>query len=210
MMFLLGMLAFIAWAWTMGLQANSIGMLKVSAVYFGLGSLLAAFPIVALDFATTGLGKPVVSAWTLLLAFVVAEELLKFLAARTQTTPKNAFAIVTLFGVYELMLSKPLTMLLQGNWYLGLEIDTLFALPALALHGLTAGVYAFNSRHQPLRQLAVCILLHAAFNSLAEGLIFPMASDWWILLLTIPMLALTGLLWKGQTPQAKDLGGQAG
>lgn len=208
MTLLLGILAFVAWACAMGVQARSIDLLRISSLYFGFGSLLLAFPIVVMDVAITDSGYPVLNSWVMLLVFVFSEEILKILASRSQTNPTDSFAIVTLFGIYELLISKPFVMTFNGDWSIGLNTGALLALPSLAFHSLTAAIYAFVGRDKPVSQLATCIGLHTALNAFASGLIFPTVPLWWFVLLFIPLAVITVLLWRRRISHPLNLGAQ--
>lgn len=101
--------------------------------------------------------------WTIIKLVLLApiiEEGVKAGAARSRAKPREIFALVSLFGIFELMLSKPLAMIGAQLWS-----DAFIALPALAMHLLTAAIYAYRFKGHIFVQLLVCVIIHAAFNA---------------------------------------------
>lgn len=124
-----------------------------------------------------------------LVIFVLFEEAIKVRAAKIETVGIRAFALVSLFGIFELALFKPL--IIWGTKASGAEafwIQTSL-LPALAMHVLTAAIYAFHFRDRPLMQFLICAAIHFSFNIIADqsSAISPLA---W-LATVIPLAALS-------------------
>src|SRR5690349_11405979 len=84
-------------------------------------------------------------------AVVACEEALKALASTREQRQIDRFWLVTLFGIWELVLDKSLLGLILGRdvaAWTGFQIAGLLyatALPAL-MHAVTAGIYAFTLR----------------------------------------------------------------
>ena len=102
------------------------------------------------------------------IGLVFVEEAIKFRAARLRKSGIQAFALVSLFGIYELALIKP--VLMRGMNGSANEMFWLQSslLPALSLHVLTAAIYAFHFRQRPATQFAICAGLHSLFNLAAD------------------------------------------
>ena len=129
--------------------------------------LAAEFIAAILSFITTVVFD--LSEWTMLginlvLLAPLFEELAKALACHSLRQPVHRFALVCLFGIYELMLSKPFAM--EQPFGIHGFFEALEAVPALLVHGLTAVIYAFYFPGERWRQLAICVFVHATNNAL--------------------------------------------
>lgn len=107
--------------------------------------------------------------------WILVEELLKAAAALTEERPTDRFFIVSLFGIWELMLSKPLWGLthagILSDWH-GYELAglTLAATVTVLMHCVTAEIYASPlGRRMPLA-IAAGWVVHSLFNGSVEVL----------------------------------------
>jgi hypothetical protein len=156
--------------------------------------VLISIPLLVLAFVTNLLlfeiTHPLLSYGAGLMASALFEEAIKLRAAKLETSGIRAFALVSLFGIFELAFFKPLVI-----WDIkasGEEIFWLQALllPALAMHVLTAAIYAFHFRNRPVVQFAICVTIHFSFNLIADysSIVSPLA---WLM----SIFPLAGLAW---------------
>jgi hypothetical protein len=162
--FLIGALCLTVWLYLTDADATAIRILWTCLLY-----MLAAEMVGAILSITVDLAFPL-NEWTLLgvnivLLAPVFEELAKVLACRSLRAPLHRFALVFLFGIYELMLSKPFTM--EKPFSMHGFFESLEAVPALGVHGLTAVIYAFYFTGANWRQLTIGVAVHCANNALA-------------------------------------------
>lgn len=161
--FLMGALCLVVWLYLTDADATAIRILWTCLLYLLATELVEAILSFTADF-TFDLNE-----WTLLginivLLAPVFEELAKVLACRPLREPLHRFALVCLFGIYELMLSKPFTM--EQPFSMNGFFESLEAVPALFVHGLTAVIYAFYFTGARWRQWMICIVVHATNNAL--------------------------------------------
>ena len=188
--FLSGIAALLGWLFLTGADATAMRLLRRSLWYFVVVPILLGIPLIAIA-AIGGLTDFPMSPYVAMAFYVAIEEALKLWAARSQTSGIRIFALVSLFGIIELMLAKPFLIDLPTG-----EVEHLLALaamvPALFMHILTAAIYAFHWRDRPHVQLMACLAVHYGFNFLAmQDLLF--ADAWWLATL-IPLIGATWLL----------------
>lgn len=160
---LIGILCLVIWLYFTDADATAIRLLWTCLLY-----MLAAEMVAAILSITVDLAFPL-NEWTLLgidivLLAPVFEELAKVLACRSLRAPLHRFALVCLFGIYELMLSKPFTM--EQPFSMHGFFESLGAVPALGVHGLTAVIYAFYFTGAHWRQWTIGVAVHVANNAL--------------------------------------------
>lgn len=161
--FLIGTMCLAIWLYFTDADATAIRILWTCL----LCMLLAEVGAAIFSFTTTLVFD--LSEWALLginlvLVAPIFEELAKFLACRPLREPLHRFALVCLFGIYELMLSKPFTM--EQPFSMHGFFESLEAVPSLFVHGLTAMIYAFYFTGARWQQLMIGIAVHAANNAL--------------------------------------------
>lgn len=161
--FLIGTLCLAVWLYLTDVDATAVRILWTCLLYM----LAAEFIAAILSFTTTMVFE--FTEWTLLginlvLLAPIFEELAKVLACRPLREPLHRFALVCLFGIYELMLSKPFTM--EQPFSMHGFFESLEAVPSLFVHGLTALIYAFYFTGARWQQLTIGIAVHAASNAL--------------------------------------------
>lgn len=137
-----------------------------------------------------------------LVGIVIFEEAIKLRAAHLQACGIHTFALVSLYGIFDLALIKPVFM--WGVSAKGAEIFWLQAslLPALAMHVLTAAIYAFHFRQKPMVQFAICAVIHLLFK-IAGDQIGVVSDTVWLASL-VPLVAVT--LWLVPDKQSADRG----
>lgn len=193
--FLFGILALTGWTFVTLPSDPSFTVLKRSlwiALLFPLLSLPFEGAVAGLKLLLTEVSRPKIVYAVDLLLFVFFEEAFKLWAARKEKSGIRAFALVSLFGIFELIFIKPFLMI--NVQAVGLEIIwlQLFLLPAVFMHFLTAAIYAYFLREKPFIQFSVCAAIHAAFN-LAADHIYMFGDATWIASV-IPMGVATWLL----------------
>lgn len=185
--FLIGLVVLLVWLYPTGADKTALRLLGQSGWFFVLAPLVVVVPWSVLMVI---LGEPVWLPWWLgVLAWVLFEECLKLWASRSESSNIRAFALVSLFGIWELMLAKPIFWLFGASegWALGAEVA--MAVPAVFLHLLTAAIYGFHFRARPELQLALCSVAHFAFNIAAT-----LAADWTFVASALIMAPATALL----------------
>ena len=138
------------------------------------------------------------SMWVL----VLVEECLKAFGARTERSSLDKFSLVALFGIWELMIAKPVWALTGGEippeW--GRAEVTAVVLAATApflMHLVTAAIYGFHFKDRWWAALLASWLLHTVFNESADLMgVSPLATGAKLFLLTILLIAL----WPEATP----------
>ena len=127
---------------------------------------------------------------------VLIEECLKFYAARTEPRPRDRFALIALFGIWELMLAKSVGMLtgdrLPANWGRPEAIMLLLAamVPVL-MHIVTAAIYAFRFRGRLWAAFVASWAVHTAFNEAVDLFgISPLFSGAELIVLAILLAAI--------------------
>lgn len=167
MTFLIGFVLLCGWFLALGSDRRALALLQQAARLILLPLLfLAAFHILLgfLAGALAGL-NPTKPHWLVPVAMglvipTVIEEAIKLRASRRLSNGNDVFVVVVLFGVFEIALLKPLNMI---GTEVSLATQT-FLMPAVALHALTAAIYAYFLRDRPGVQFALCLGIHLAFN----------------------------------------------
>lgn len=163
MAFLFGLVALLAWLYATGGKRWSLRLMWIGLLYGLFASLLNALAELASVLVSGGLNDWWFGIEAILLGPII-EELVKSHAARSQKIAVHSFALVCLFGIYELMLSKPVTMSEPFGWTAFVEaLDTV---PALTMHILTGAIYSFAFTNKRVKKIAICTLIHAGFNGL--------------------------------------------
>lgn len=161
--FLFGLVALLAWLYATGAERWALRLLWIGLLYGLFASLLNAAAGIA---RVLVVGE--VNDWWFgveaILIVPIIEELVKSHAARSQSIAVHSFALVCLFGIFELMISKPVTVSAPLGW--PAFIEALDTLPALTMHILTAAIYSFFLTANRVSQIAICAIIHAAFNGL--------------------------------------------
>ena len=185
--FLIGTLSLLIWFFVTSADRTAMRLFWKAIVYF----VLAPFLLVPFDLIIGGLGLSHQSSWALFAMIVgtpLVEEALKLWASRTESEGARIFALVALFGVIELMLSKPLMMASTPDKATAL-INSIEAVPALFLHLLTAAIYAFKWRTRRDRQFIACVCIHGSWNAVVTLVSAPLVADW-LLLAGIPVFVM--------------------
>ena len=194
--FLLGCLALLGWLYVTGADEISRSILRRGAKALLLLPGLFAIPAFFLfQIGQDLLPEHAASTFSYLFWLVGAvlfEEIFKQRASRLAGSGIQIFALVSLFGIFELAFLKPL-------YFLGLSASEpeafvlqLLLLPAVAMHFLTAAIYAFHLRQRPALQFSVCAAIHIAFNLAADA--SAALPDWLWIASIVPLLGGTFLL----------------
>lgn len=189
---LLGCLIFLGWLLLTRADRTSISILRDSMWNLLLLPFLLAIPlgvVIAMgELAIERILGPAQTALLPLIAIVVFEELIKLRASQLRESGIQVFAYVSLFGIFELTFFKFLYFWDVSGSATELIWAQLSALPPVAMHTLTAAIYAFHCRQNPLRQFAICAVIHIVFNLLAGSV----ADQIWLASI-VPITAAT--LW---------------
>jgi hypothetical protein len=153
-----GLLLLLAWLYLTADNLRSNRLLLKSIVFFVLpGIPLALLPPRALAFPFA--------------AFVgtLVEECLKATAAATEKNRTDRFWLVAMFGVWELLLAKPLwgiahASVIQDWTQLQLAGLTAAGVITVLMHSVTAEIYAFRFGGRIAAALIMSWALHSAFN----------------------------------------------
>lgn len=184
--FLLGVVLLLFWLWPTGADSTAIALIGKSIPYFVLLPFALSFPV---GIVIGAFDIPTRSVWLIVVVAVAMEEPIKFWAARSQPSGIRSFALVALFGIWELMLFKPFQFSsIDALPWMTAIIHSL-ALPAVAMHLFTAAIYAFHFRGRAWLQLTVCMAVHGTFN--ASALFLPGGYLW---LYALGFCAITVLL----------------
>jgi hypothetical protein len=172
-LFASGLVSLLLWLAVMLGNPRLAPILRKAVVFFLLpGALMVVIPIIA---PTLLLGVVLSGGlWALLgllLLLVLFEEFLKLAASRSEARPDDKFAFAMLFGIGELMLSKPLGPLLAGEFFGGWSgwglVGLIFGgMLAMMMHSVTAALYAYKFADRPWLGLLACFALHASYNFL--------------------------------------------
>jgi hypothetical protein len=162
-------------------------------VFFVLpGAWMVVIPLVTPG--STLSGVPVI---VFILMLVLVEEFLKMSAARTEHRGFDKFALVMLFGIFELLLAKPVGPFfggeLLGEWSRwGLIGATVGGLLALLMHSVTAAIYAYQFPERPFVAMLTCFAVHAIYNLVV---LISSANVWVAGVLAILLGTALALLW---------------
>ena len=193
--FLIGFILLCGWFLALDADRRALALLPQAARFFIIPLLLLAMFYVALGALAAWIEvQPnwaiyFVTSWVFAVLF---EEVIKLRASRLCKSESHIFAFLFLFGIIEIGLSKPFRMF-------GTELSFLSQaalLPAVAMHGLTAAIYAYILRDKPAVQFALCCGIHLLFNWAAIRLDTEPA---WVLTV-VPFLTLTWVLVRGKQP----------
>lgn len=165
---------------------------------------MVAIPQIALEIAMIDAGGTTIRTAALVMSAALFEELLKIMAGKTYKIPQNTFAVVALFGIYEIAVSKPLMMLWENDVGINSVSEALLPIPALFFHTLTAAIYAFPRPPQPLLKFTLCFGLHTFMNML----VFWEVRDWLLVLLAVPLGGMTLAIWRCGWSKAENSGEQ--
>jgi hypothetical protein len=162
-----GLVSLLVWLLMVMDGGRAPGLLRKSVVFFLLpGSLMVVIPLLIPPFAVGP-----ATFFGILAAAVLIEEFLKVSAARSEARPADKFALICLFGIFELMLAKPLGPLIAGGLFgewsrLGIVGFAAGGLLAMLMHTTTAALYAFRFTARPWLGLLSCFALHLIYNLL--------------------------------------------
>lgn len=194
--FLLGCIVFFGWLLFTKADETGISILRQSLLWFLLLPILLLIPLAIaasiVDLALADILPPALRYVATIFGMVLFEEAIKLSAARDRRSGIQAFALVSLYGIYELALIRPFMV-----WGVSASENEIFwfqisVLPAMALHVLTAAIYAFHFRQSPAIQLSICSGIHFLFNIAAlqsniayspiwPATIIPLAAAAWLL-----------------------------
>jgi len=181
-----GVILLLVWLYVTTNNARSNEILFKSVFLFVLpGAILVALPLELFHFP--------LSMWVV----VLIEELLKTAAAATERERMDRFSLVALFGVWELMLAKPLWGLNQAadleSWS-NLQLAGLAAagIVTVLMHAVTAEIYAFRFAGRLGLALLVSWVVHTSFNEAIDLLDVSLVS---CLALTLPLVLTFAALW---------------
>jgi hypothetical protein len=181
-----GVILLLGWLYLTTDNARSFRLLLKSILLFVLpGAALAALPPKLFQFP---LGM-----WLA----VLIEECMKAIAARTEKKHSDRFFLIALFGIWELMLVKPLVSFFEPwvvNGLSNFQIVGLMAggLLAVLMHVVTAEIYAFRLPNRLVIAIALSWLLHTVFDESVDLLGVSMIS---FVLQLMPLLFLFAFLW---------------
>lgn len=191
--FLLGCIALLGWLLITRADQTGLSILRQSIWSILALPTLLAIPLtiagIIVEIALSGSMPPATLHLGGLIGVVLFEEAIKLKAAQLRRSGIQAFALVSLFGIFELAFFK--SVLMWGVSASGTEVFWLqiSLLPAVALHVLTAAIYAFHFRQRPATQFAICVGIHFVFN-LAADQVDSVSSDIWPVTI-IPLALLT-------------------
>ena len=157
--FFFGVIALLVWLYVARLNTSTRTIMLSGLWYFllaiVLGGLAEFFTMLAVRNAQAAIYIDFI-----ILAPLI-EESVKVRAAASCKSPTQIFALITLFGIYELMLVKPLSMLDATHWS-----EAITAIPAVTMHIVTATIYAFHWDTNLKKQFAGSASIHAGFNAI--------------------------------------------
>lgn len=175
--YLPGIVAMLIWLWMSGADRTASRLLAKSTVY---GIILLPFMVI-LFLIFSG------ESWCFYVVIgPVVEEIFKAHASYSEKRRINAFSIVSIFGVWELLLVKSHYISIDINNLVEYFKEIFITFPALCFHILTGAIYAFRFRGKVVTQMIICFSLHAIFNAMSL-----LMSNLLILLSLIPLGALT-------------------
>lgn len=108
-----------------------------------------------------------------MLSMVIFEELLKLAATFRERNERNIFYTISLFGIWELILTKPIVALVvvksTPHWSMAHSIFFIMStLSAVGMHVLTAIIYGFLLRKSAFTAFLICCTIHYLYNSLVN------------------------------------------
>ncbi|WP_156029664.1 hypothetical protein [Sphingomonas sp. URHD0057] len=159
MTFCAGLIVLLGWFYAMVDNPRAGAMIKTSFLLFALPILF-----VPGDTIISKLG---------MLALVAWEEILKAFASTREKEPLDRFRLVSLFGVWELVLDKPIWALLNSQSITGWSTPGILvlvyatALPVL-MHTVTAAAYAFRFDRHLWAAFLFSFAVHSVFNATVD------------------------------------------
>ena len=166
--FLTGVISLLIWLYFTADNPRSVSILGKSLLFF----------VAPMIFSPEGLIRFPLA----MFVWVACEEALKAFASTREELPFNRFWLVSLFGVWELTLSKPfwaIALARTPSEFTRADMAIFVvgtALPAL-MHVVTAAVYAFRFRKNLWAAFIICFALHAAWNVIAPNLVYSITAD---------------------------------
>lgn len=101
---------------------------------------------------------------------IAVEETLKTVAALTERDLRDRFRLISLFGIWEAMLAKPVWAIVNAqsfsewsDW--GIVYITLTTTVVILMHAATAAIYSSASRKRVLFSFCVCYSIHLLYNT---------------------------------------------
>ena len=155
---LIGLVAIFVWIRVFQDIPNRSAIL-VKALPVCFAASLAGYLIELLAWSAIWTDIAVRSFIGLVLIAPLVEETAKCLSIRNMADARGRLAFVSLFGVLELAISKPLTMTNATHW-----IEFFQILPAVTMHVLTGVVFVYRLAGRLIGQLVVCCIIHATYN----------------------------------------------
>ena len=147
-------------AWTVLFRdQNRVGLFLTSIWLF-------AFPISFLVFDNYFLGL----LWAVpYIAVIALEEFLKLIGSKIVRNEREAFALVLLFGVWEIVITKTVRVFFQDpSFYAFLGSNyvkySIVSLTSFLMHSTTAAIYALLRTRNWLIPFSLAMLLHTVFN----------------------------------------------
>jgi hypothetical protein len=137
---------------------------------------------------------------------VLIEEALKATAAATERHRIDRFLLVALFGIWELMLAKPLwgvnhSAILEDWTNLQLAGLTAAGIVTVLMHSVTAEIYAFRFARRLPVALFICWIFHTAFNESVEFFGVSLIAA---LLRLVSLTIVFAALWPRRAPQSSS------
>lgn len=192
--FLVGTLLLLGWAYATADNPRSGALFRTSLWLFALPIVIG--PLSWMQFP--------LSVWVL----VAFEEALKAFGAQREKNATNRFWLISLFGLWELTLSKPFWAWTMTNELAGWNslqvIGLLYAvvLPVL-MHCVTAAIYAYRFQKRLWAAFIASWTLHTAYN---EAVVYFDLSVPATCLITVVLLALLiAALLPGLRPSQRGL-----
>lgn len=157
--FLLGVTALLVWLHVLRFNPSTRTIMLSGLWYAFLASALLGL---AVFFTAMVVRDPDATAFlSIIILAPLIEECIKVRAANSLDKSTQIFALISLLGIYELMLSKPLSMLDATHWS-----QALIGIPAVMMHMLTAAIYAFHFEGSRKEQFTISAAIHIVFNAI--------------------------------------------
>lgn len=157
--FLTGVMSLLVWLYCTAGNPRSIAILGKSLLFFIVPIIVLA-PLAVFTFPLA------------MFVWVACEELVKAFASTRERLSYDRFYLVSLFGVWEMIASKPFWGVILARTPDNLtRVDIMLlvsgtALPIL-MHTITAAIYAFRFRGKLWAAFGTCLILHASWNVIA-------------------------------------------
>jgi hypothetical protein len=189
--FILGVAALLVWLYVLRLNPSARKIMLSGLWYAFLASVIGAL---AVFFTALVVRNSDATAFvSIIILAPLIEESIKVRAANSLSKSTQIFALISLLGIYELMLSKPLSMLDATHWS-----EALIGIPAVMMHMLTAAIYAFHFEGNRKEQFIIAAAIHVVFNAI----VFIAAGfSAFLLILVVVLIALVVAIYR-LTPNA--------